>query len=408
MKRIFISAYGCEPNKGSEPGAGWHWAIEIAKRNKVTVLTRKNNQSGIEEYLRQYPQPNMDFLYYDLPKGIRKYKKGQKAIQLFYSLWQIGAYKFAKKHFSDNEYDVVLAVTFGTMWLPTLMYKLPADFIWGPLGGGEGVDVQLWNHLTGKQLFFEIVRTINKKIPITNPWFLSACKRAKALIIRTEDSLKCIPSKYRDKCRLMIETGVSNADCFKVEGIRVEKNTSFTISGRLVGVKFVDIGIRAMKEVVKKFPQALLTIVGSGECEKSLKLLVKELKLDNNVVFTGSLTQEESIQQIKSCKAFLMTSAKEGGAWVLYEAMMSKKPIICMDTSGMHEIVDSHSGIKLPIENYDNMVKKFALAMIYILEHPEDAIRMGENGYKTVTTRWNWEEKGVFFERILCGLTNEI
>ena len=404
MKNIFISAYGCEPYKGSEPGVGWHWALEIAKNNKVTVLTRKNNKSVIDKYLNDYPQNNIDFLYYELPESIKKLKKGQKAIQIYYTLWQIGAYKFAKKHFKNNKYDVVFAVTFGTMWLPTLMYRLPSNFIWGPLGGGEGVDTRLWSHLTKKQLFFEIIREVNKKIPITNPWFYSACKKAKTLIIRTEDSLDCIPKKYREKCKLMIETGVSKSDCLSIEKIDADVNTSFTISGRLVGVKFVDIGIRAMKEVVKKYPQATLTIVGSGECEKKLKSLTKSLNLDSNVIFTGNLTQEESIRQIKRCKAFIMTSAKEGGAWVLFEAMMSKKPIICMDTAGMHEIVETHSGVKLSVDNFDNMVRKFSDAMIYILDNPEEAIKMGENGYQSVMTRWNWVEKGLFFEKILKAL----
>ena len=404
MKRVFISAYGCEPDKGSEPGVGWNWALEIAKKNKVTVLTRKNNKKSIENYLSYFPQSNLEFLYYDLPDGITRLKKGQKGIQLYYTLWQIGAYRFAKKIFEDQKYDIVFAVTFGTMWLPTLMYKLPAEFIWGPLGGGEGVSIHLWNRLTKKQLVFEMVRAINKKLPITNPWFFAACRHAKVLIIRTEDSLNCISPKYREKCKMMIETGVSTADCERVACIGIDKKTDFTISGRLVGLKFVDIGIRAMKKVVAKYPHSVLTIVGSGECEKALKALVSDLNLNNNVVFTGALTQEASIQKIKSCKAFVMTSAKEGGAWVLFEAMMAKKPIICMDTSGMHEIVDAKAGIKISVEDYDTMVNRFADAMLFVLNHPEEATRMGENGYQVVTNHWRWEIKGTFFEKIIDEL----
>ena len=26
MKKILLSAYACEPNKGSEPGVGWEWS----------------------------------------------------------------------------------------------------------------------------------------------------------------------------------------------------------------------------------------------------------------------------------------------------------------------------------------------------------------------------------------------
>lgn len=50
--KILLSAYACEPNKGSEPGVGWGWATELAKHHQVWVLTRDNNQPVIEEYLR--------------------------------------------------------------------------------------------------------------------------------------------------------------------------------------------------------------------------------------------------------------------------------------------------------------------------------------------------------------------
>src|ERR1700686_5022098 len=47
--RILLSAYACEPGKGSEPGVGWHWAVEMARLgHRVTVLTRQNNRAGIE------------------------------------------------------------------------------------------------------------------------------------------------------------------------------------------------------------------------------------------------------------------------------------------------------------------------------------------------------------------------
>ena len=46
--KVLLSAYACEPNKGSEPGVGWNWLIEIAKLNhKVTVITRSNNKKSI-------------------------------------------------------------------------------------------------------------------------------------------------------------------------------------------------------------------------------------------------------------------------------------------------------------------------------------------------------------------------
>ncbi len=49
--KVLISAYACEPNKGSEPEVGWQWALQMAKYHEVTVLTRTNNRAGIEREL---------------------------------------------------------------------------------------------------------------------------------------------------------------------------------------------------------------------------------------------------------------------------------------------------------------------------------------------------------------------
>lgn len=29
--KIFVSAYACEPDLGSEIGVGWHWVLEMSK-----------------------------------------------------------------------------------------------------------------------------------------------------------------------------------------------------------------------------------------------------------------------------------------------------------------------------------------------------------------------------------------
>jgi hypothetical protein len=44
MKRlkVRISAYACEPSKGSETGVGWNWARQIARFHEAWVITRAN------------------------------------------------------------------------------------------------------------------------------------------------------------------------------------------------------------------------------------------------------------------------------------------------------------------------------------------------------------------------------
>ena len=63
---ILLSAYACEPNKGSEPAAGWKWAYELSKRgHNVFVITRSNNKQIIDKYLQGLDKkPSIKFIYH--------------------------------------------------------------------------------------------------------------------------------------------------------------------------------------------------------------------------------------------------------------------------------------------------------------------------------------------------------
>jgi len=90
--KVLISAYACEPDKGSEPGVGWNWGKQIAKFAEVWVITRSNNRESIERELHKNPVSNIHFVYYDVPKLLGFWKKKTRGLYPYYILWQIGAY----------------------------------------------------------------------------------------------------------------------------------------------------------------------------------------------------------------------------------------------------------------------------------------------------------------------------
>ena len=84
QKKILLSAYACEPNKGSEPGVGWSWMKMISEiAEELHVITRANNKDAIAS---EYIPENVTIHYYDLPKYILCLKKGLKGIYWYYFL----------------------------------------------------------------------------------------------------------------------------------------------------------------------------------------------------------------------------------------------------------------------------------------------------------------------------------
>src|SRR5215470_8353944 len=93
--KVLISAYSCEPGKGSEPEVGWQWALQMARFHNVTVLTRSNNRAGIEAGLATVAEAGRPrFIYYDLDPILLTLKRRFGLTRFYYALWQRDAWRF--------------------------------------------------------------------------------------------------------------------------------------------------------------------------------------------------------------------------------------------------------------------------------------------------------------------------
>lgn len=123
--KILLSAYACEPDKGSEPGLGWSWALELASLgNEVWVVTRANNRKALESVkLEEHVSRKLRFVYVDLPYNLRRLKRLRGGIYPYYLLWQWKALEAAREIHETEKFEVVQHVTFvsarqpsGTSW----------------------------------------------------------------------------------------------------------------------------------------------------------------------------------------------------------------------------------------------------------------------------------------------------
>src|SRR5271167_4738650 len=109
--KVLISAYACEPDRGSEPADGWYWSLQMRRFHDVWVLTRSNNREPIERVGTE--GKDIHWVYVDLPKWLRFWKKGSRGVQLYYYLWQIAAYFTGRRLYRQHRFDIIHHVTFG-------------------------------------------------------------------------------------------------------------------------------------------------------------------------------------------------------------------------------------------------------------------------------------------------------
>src|SRR6185295_8632603 len=137
MKKILATAYALDPFKGSEEGMGWHFTLQIAKFNRVVVVTRVNNKEAIERYIESHPElkelsNRIEFIYFDWPRWMNFWKKGPFLSMIYFYAWQISvAVKVWKRR---DEFDIVHNLNFHNDWTPSFLWILGKPMVWGPVG----------------------------------------------------------------------------------------------------------------------------------------------------------------------------------------------------------------------------------------------------------------------------------
>jgi len=410
MRRVLVSAYGCEPGKGSEQGVGWAWVLQLARFNEVWVITRENNRAEIERALPPAIVDRIHFTYYDLPAALRRLKRGDRGLYLYYAAWQVGALKVARRLARSVTFDFCQHLTFGSLWMPTFLHLLGIPFVWGPVGGGEAVPLRFIGSLPWRARPMEYLRYALVRLVRLNPFFMGPAKAAVAILARTGDSLRLFPATIRHKVEVLLETGV---DLHRLESLGAggacgerppPDRINVVFSGRLVASKNLALGLEAFAVAAAGRPGLHLTVVGDGPLRGASEARAKALGIGDRVEFLGSLPQGEAIAAMKRSHVFLFPSLREGGTWALIEALAVGLPVICFDGSGMGVITDEGCAIRVPMTQPAEGLRIFAEGLARLADDPGLRARMGAHGRERVRCTFGWDAKGDYLERLFLRL----
>lgn len=326
--KVLISAYACEPGKGSEPGAGWNWTLAAARKHEVWVMTRANNRAAIEEALSRDPKPSLHFVYLELPRWARFWKRGQRGVRLYYALWQVLAGIEARRLHAQKGFDVVHHVTFANLWYPALIYLTGAPFVLGPVGGGVRVPVRLYRSLGMRGAAYEAWRAAAYGASRLNPLVRAGWRRAAVIVVRNEETRKVLPRRYRQK--VVVRPDASVSESLPAARARKHDRPTAAYAGRLVPWKGVSLAIRALRLV----PSWNLLVIGRGSDERRLRRLVRTSGLEERVRFLRWLPREALWKELASCEAFVLPSLREDASFVAVESLALGLPVVAFDRAG--------------------------------------------------------------------------
>jgi len=389
--RVLLSAYACEPRKGSEPGVGWNWALGLARAgHDVWVLTRANNRDAVEQALRDAPEPNLHFVYYDLPAWARWWKRGGRGVRTYYLLWQWGAYRCARRLCRKTQFDLVHHITFGVFRHPSFMGGLGLPFVFGPVGGGETAPHALRRSFPVRGHLVDLARDLANWLVRFDPLMASVYRRAAVTLCKTAETLHCIPGRYRDKCRVHLEVGMQ-AEAQPVPRRRgAPERFRVLYVGRLVYWKGLHLGMMAFARLLVRHPEAHLTVVGSGPDQAWLHGLARRLGIETSVTWIPWLEREAVLQIYPRHDVFLYPSLHESSGNVVLEALAGGLPVVCMKLGGPAELVDDTCGVRVVAGQSAQVVRGLARALGALADEPRLLQRMSHSAMWRAYKQYSW------------------
>jgi glycosyltransferase involved in cell wall biosynthesis len=329
--RILAFAYACEPERGSEPGAGWIWARMLAHFGETWIITRANNQAAIEAGLPDVAERDLlRFAYVDLPPWGRRWKRGRRGIHLYYLLWQLTALRTARRLQREHGFDLVWHVTLANVWMGSVAPLVGPPSVYGPVGGGARAPWRLLPALGVRGTAAEATRLVAQLAGrYANPLARIAWRRSRLVLVQNPETRRWLPRRHRAAAEVFHNVIL---DGIHGRGARVvDQPPTAVYAGELLPLKGVALALRALALL----PGWRLLIVGSGPDEARLRRLAGRLDLDERVRFVGRIPRDRLLQLLRAeADVFVFPSLRDQAPWVVAEARACGVPVVCLDVGG--------------------------------------------------------------------------
>lgn len=176
---------------------------------------------------------------------------------------------------------------------------------------------------------------------------------------------------------------------------------------RLVPRKGQDMLIRAMPEIRRRVPDAALLVVGGGPYRATLEKLARQIGVERDVVFTGSVPSAELPAHYAAGDVYAMPCRTrnrgldvEGLGIVYLEASATGLPVVAGDSGGAPDAVrEGETGYVVRGRDVAQLADRVAT----LLADRDLARQFGAAGRAWVEREWRWETQAERMAALLAG-----
>lgn len=144
--------------------------------------------------------------------------------------------------------------------------------------------------------------------------------------------------------------------------------------------------LQAMKELVKKYKNIELTLIGGGDQDSIYRQFVFENKLDKYVKFTGQVSYAELLLAYQNHDIFCLPTLSDTSPYVILEAMTYGLPIVATDVGSIKEMVNKAGIIVKPAD-----ASSLELALGNIIDDSSLRNQMSKFGVERIRKNFTWD-----------------
>lgn len=410
MTKILISAYACEPYRGSECEIAWQLVNRLSCENDVWVITRANNIESHTQFFSANPKPStLNFIYLDLPPIFRIFKAGRRGFLFYYYLWQVFVAIWVFRKSDKYQFDIAHHLTGGMDWMPSGLCLFTGPFLWGPVGSEETADFLL-RTLPAGQRIKALTRSVLRRLFITLDPF-NRLTRFKADLTLTHTPHTFIPSGCRNiitAYQIALDSSLI-PDAKELYPTRDSGVLKVLFVGELKSWKGCELALRSMTAILKTFNgNVILQIVGDGPLMKQLKEIARRAKVENFVQFKGTVDFDALPHIFAGADIFIYPSYHHGLSNVVLQAMAHALPVICLSGDGTGRFVEGDHGCAVIGDTLSEVVAELTLATRGLILNQGRRLALGERARDKVKEEMTYELMAkrtllIYGELVSCG-----
>jgi glycosyltransferase involved in cell wall biosynthesis len=309
-----------------------------------------DSRAEVETYLRKHGEiENLHLCFVPaLPLALWLMQYVRPLGYVAYNLWHRRAFRVAARLHARLHFDLVHQANMCGFREPGYLWRLPAPFIWGPVGGTQNYPRRFLLHAGLGGAIREGARgLVNRLQLILSPRVRRAARQATSMLAANRNAEVDFERWHGVRPIRMLDIAIESvAPPDRIP--RTDGPLRMLWSGVFGHHKALQLLLSALAELPPELDYEL-KILGDGPLARRWRRLARRLGIERHLTWCGWVPHARAMTEYNWADVFVFTSLRDTLGTVVLEALSRGVPVVCLDHQGVGDLITKDCGIKIPV-----------------------------------------------------------